>query len=739
MPDKVYRTAIYCRLSREDGDKVESNSIASQRAICEDYIARHEDLELVCEPFVDDGYSGVSFNRPQFKKLEEAIRKGALDCIVVKDLSRFSRNYIDGGRYIEKIFPQLGIRFIAINDAYDSLTGDPQSDSFVIPFKNLINDSYCKDISMKIRSSLEVKQKSGEFVGSFAPYGYMKSPENKNQLIVDEAVSEYVQMIFSMYKDGFSIGRIAKRLNQMGVLSPMEYKHSAGVKFDTVFKTGDTAKWTYKAVQRILTNEVYIGVLAQGKRGTPNYKVRVVKSKDESEWVKVENAHEALVSYEDFMAVKVMMQRDMRCSPDQDEAHLFSGFLFCGDCQQPMIRKTVPSKTKKYIYYVCSTNKHSRTCSPHSIAAKEVEEKVFRAIHDQIELVINLEHALAMIERLPSQSRKAFNYEAQIAKIEEEIERYQKLKLGLYENFIGGVIDKSEYFEFRNSYTKTIENNILKNLVYTGTLVSRKMKSCGVGSKKRVVNEPIIVEGTHEAIISKEDFELAQKVIRGGGRNPTRKQHDYPLKGLVRCGNCKRAMTRRKNKTGIRYFQCIHSVNNGNTDCPVGRSFPEMDIEKVVFHALTQFLASAQKEAVQNREVGDLRKSAIKECADKIRILQKQNEQHKASKLRLYEKYAAGSITKEAYIQQKTATDTKIAENDEAIQRSHERMKELDSETSCSDEKLDAVCDQYADCKALTYELTHAFISAVYIYDLDNIEIVWKFKDFLTTSEGEAK
>ena len=141
--------------------------------------------------------------------------KGAIDCIVVKDLSRFSRNYIDGGRYLEKIFPQLGIRFIAVNDAYDSLTGDPQSDSFVIPFKNLINDSYCKDISMKIRSSLEVKQKNGEFVGAFAPYGYKKSPDNKNQLIVDEAVSEYVQMIFAMYKDGFSIGRIAARLNQM--------------------------------------------------------------------------------------------------------------------------------------------------------------------------------------------------------------------------------------------------------------------------------------------------------------------------------------------------------------------------------------------------------------------------------------------------------------------------------------------------------------------------------------------
>lgn len=478
MPNKVYRAAIYCRLSREDGDKVESNSIASQKAICEDFIARHEDIELACEPFIDDGYSGVSFNRPHFKKLEDAIRKGRIDCIVVKDLSRFSRNYIDAGRYLEKLFPQLGVRFIAVNDAYDSLTGDPQSDSFVIPFKNLINDSYCKDISMKIRSSLEVKQKNGEFVGAFAPYGYMKSPDNKNQLIVDEAVSEYVQMIFAMYKDGISIGRIAARLNQMGVLSPMEYKHSAGVKYDTVFKTGDTAKWTYKAVQRILTNEVYIGVLAQGKRGTPNYKVRVVQSKDEAEWVKVENAHEALVSYEDFMAVKAMMKRDMRCAPDQDEAYLFSGFLFCGDCQQSMIRKTVPSKTKKYIYYVCSTNKHSRSCSPHSISAKEVEEKVFTAIRDQIELVVNLEKALELIERLPSQSRKAFNYEAQITKLEEEIERYQKLKLRLYEDLSDGIIDKSEYFDFRNSYTRIIEEKQeallrvqkeMKQTVTTGT------------------------------------------------------------------------------------------------------------------------------------------------------------------------------------------------------------------------------------------------------------------------------
>lgn len=458
MPQKTYRAAIYCRLSREDGDKLESNSITSQRAICEEFIARHDDIELACEPFIDDGFSGVNFDRPRFKAMEEEIRKGRVDCIVCKDLSRFSRNYIDGGRYLEKIFPQLGIRFIAVTDSYDSLTGNPQSDSFILPFRNLINDSYCKDISMKVRSSLEVKQKNGEFVGPFTPYGYRKAEGNKNQLIVDEEVRETVQMIFSMYKDGFSIGRIADRLNQMGVLSPMEYKRSQGVRFDTVFKRGETASWTYKAIQRILSNEVYIGVLAQGKRGTANYKVRVVQKKDESEWVKVENAHEPIVSHEDFMAVKTMMKRDMRCGANQEETHLFSGFLFCGDCGQTMVRKTVPSKDKKYVYYICSASKRSHACSQHSISAREVEEKVFRAIHDQIELVIDLERALEMIARLPDHGRKAMNYEAQAAKLEEEIAQYQKRKLRLYEDLSDGVIDKSDYLDFRDNFNKVIES-----------------------------------------------------------------------------------------------------------------------------------------------------------------------------------------------------------------------------------------------------------------------------------------
>lgn len=457
MSTKVYRTAIYARLSKDDGDKVESNSIVSQKALCEEYIKNHKDLELV-ETFVDDGYSGVNFDRPAFKKMEQALRSGKVETVLCKDLSRFSRNYIEGGRYLERIFPQLGVRFIAINDAYDSLNGNPQSDSFIIPFKNLINDTYCKDISVKIRTNLDMKRRKGEYVGAYTPYGYRKDPENHNHLIVDEYAADIVRQIFSMYKDGLSICKITDRLNELGVLSPMEYKRSCGINFETVFKIEEAAKWSYKAVQRILSNEMYIGVMVQGKQSTPNYKVHIMQAKDESEWIRVENTHEPIITYDDFMSVKTMLGRDMRSTADNTEDNIFSGFVFCGDCGQPMTRKVVPSHGKKYYYYVCSTNKRKEGCSQHSISMKEVDTAVFNAIHEHVAHVLDIDDAMAYIERLPSADRTVFNYEVQITKIEEEIEKYKKLKLRLYEDLSDGVITKKEYMEFRNQYTDLIDD-----------------------------------------------------------------------------------------------------------------------------------------------------------------------------------------------------------------------------------------------------------------------------------------
>lgn len=294
-------------------------------------------------------------------------------------------------------------------------------------------------------------------MGAYTPYGYQKDPHDRNRLKVDEYSGGIVQQIFSMYKDGLSICRIAEKLNSMGVLSPMEYKISTGVNYCSAFRTTEAAKWSYTAVHRILTNEVYIGVLAQGKRGTPNYKVHVVQDKDESEWVRVEDAHEALVTYEDFMSVRRMLGRDMRSAGEDSEENMLSGFLFCGDCGQPMTRKVVPSKNRKYYYYICSTNKRHEGCTTHSISAKEVMNAVTNAVKQQIGNVLELAETLACIDSLPSADRVLFNYEAQMEKLSEEIAHCKKMKLRIYEDLTCGVIDKKEYAEFREQYALRIE------------------------------------------------------------------------------------------------------------------------------------------------------------------------------------------------------------------------------------------------------------------------------------------
>ena len=456
MSNKIYKTGIYARLSREDADRLESNSIQSQRAICLAYIEGHDDLELV-DTYIDDGETGSNTDRPGFQRMIQDMRSGRIDCAVSKDLSRFSRNYIDAGNYLEKIFPAMGIRYIAINDNYDSMAPGSSTDVITLPFKNLVNDIYCRDISIKIRTSLEVKRKKGEYVGSFVPFGYRKAPQDKNRLLVDEAAADVVSLIFGMYKDGFPILKIARWLNTSGIPTPMEYKRMQGAHFETAFRTKERTEWEYVTVKRILSNIVYTGVLIQGRRGTPNHKVRVTRPKEETDWVRVENAHDPIISCTDFEAVAELMRRDMRCGRDSEKHDLFSGYLFCGDCQNTMIRKTQRAKGKAYVYYNCSHNKRTHECSPHSFSEAKLAEIVFHAVHDQIEVVLHLDKVLRFIDSLPQRDRKVFSYEAQMTRLEEEIQRYKKLELGLYENFVEGIINKAEYTDFRENYRGLIE------------------------------------------------------------------------------------------------------------------------------------------------------------------------------------------------------------------------------------------------------------------------------------------
>ena len=300
---KIWNATLYLRLSREDGDKEESNSITGQRELLRDYLKAHPELREYAVR-VDDGWSGSCFERPDFKRMMEDVKDGKTNCIIVKDLSRFGRNYLDAGEYIEKVFPFLGVRFIAINDNYDSLGDKKASDDLIIPFKNLINEAYCRDISVKIRSQLEIKRKSGQFIGAFAVFGYMKDPAQKNRLLVDDFAADIVRDIFKWKLEGVSPQDIANALNKLGVLSPLEYKKSIGVNLATPFQTGAKSVWSAVNVLRVLKNPVYTGVLMQGKSTTPSYKVHKRIAKQENEWAIIENSHEAIISRNDFDTVQ---------------------------------------------------------------------------------------------------------------------------------------------------------------------------------------------------------------------------------------------------------------------------------------------------------------------------------------------------------------------------------------------------------------------------------------------------
>ena len=449
---KIWNATLYLRLSRDDGDKEESGSITGQRELLRDYISQHPELREYAIR-IDDGFSGSTFERPGFQKMIEDVKAGRTDCIIVKDLSRFGRNYLDAGEYIEKIFPFLGVRFIAVNDNYDSLGEKKSSDDLIIPFKNLINEAYCRDISMKIRSQLEIKRKNGQFLGSFAAFGYLKDEQDKNKLVVDQYAADIVRDIFKWKLEGISPQDIAGALNKLGILSPMEYKRSLGMKYTTSFKTSAKAAWSAGTVIRILKNPIYTGVLIQGKETTPSYKVHKRIAKDKSEWTVIENSHEAIISGIDFDSVQKVLKCDTRRSPDDKAVGLFSGMLFCGDCGASMVRKTVPAGEKKYVYYVCSAHKQDKSCSPHRMRDTALEEIVLDSLRQHIREVVNMSELLNITDTAPLRNAQAQKVQRQLDKKREEYEKLQKLLMSLYENLTDGVIDREEYARLKASFT----------------------------------------------------------------------------------------------------------------------------------------------------------------------------------------------------------------------------------------------------------------------------------------------
>lgn len=460
--DQTFKVAIYLRLSKEDGDlscssgaKSESNSISNQRKLIYDFMKSHPELELYDE-YKDDGKSGSNFDRAEFQRMMKDIEAGKVNCVIVKDQSRFGRDYIDVGKYKEKIFPKLGVRFITINESYDSLSAT-SSDDLAFTINSFVYDFYIRDISTKIRTNLTAKKQNGEYAGAFVAYGYVKDSNDKSKLVVDQFAADVVRDIFRWKIEGLSPQNIAVRLNELGIPSPAEYKKLSGSNYKTSFQTSSKAVWSHVSVRRILKNEIYLGVMIQGKRTTPNYKTKTVVTKAESEWLRVEGTHEAIISVRDFELVQELLRDDTHCRAGDVTVPVYAGRIYCGDCGAAAVRKTVSYAGKRYVYYVCNANKHDKTvCSRHSIREDILGQVIYQTVRHQIDLLLDVDKALRQFENLSWEKHKLKQLDASIEIQEEVVRKNNTLRLGIYEDLRAGLLDRSEYESLKKELAERI-------------------------------------------------------------------------------------------------------------------------------------------------------------------------------------------------------------------------------------------------------------------------------------------
>ena len=320
---------------------------------------------------------------------------------------------------------------------------------------------YCRDISVKIRSNLNAKRRRGDFVGAFAPYGYKKSSGNKNQLVIDPTAANVVKRIFQMKLEGKSNGKIADILNAEHIPAPYDYKRHTeqGKNFKPSFYYGSNVSWCVPTIIRILENEIYIGNLVQGKSGRPNYKVKGQLSFARTEWVRVENTHEAIIDKIDYELVQKLLTLDTRIAPGNTEVYLFSGILVCGKCGETLIRRMISCSGEKYVYYGCYDKKRTLKCKGVSIRESVIEEVILKAIQKHIELLVEMDAVLKFIDERSMQKAEIVYLDNQIDDLNTELVKYQRLKSLLYSDYHAEILDYDEYLDLKVMY-KTQEKKL---------------------------------------------------------------------------------------------------------------------------------------------------------------------------------------------------------------------------------------------------------------------------------------
>lgn len=433
-------TALYCRLSREDGDRMESDSIGNQRKLLESYIENHPEL-VTAECYADDGYTGTNFQRPAFQRMLRDIESGRIHCVLVKDLSRFGRDYIETGRYLERWLPEHGVRFIAVTDNIDSVRG---AYDMMMPLKNLFNTQYARDISRKVKSSLHAKQQRGEFIGAFASYGYCKDPQNHNRLVIDPPAAEVVRRIFTLFENGMGKIRIAKQLNEEGIPCPSEYKRLTGEKYRNNHRLESTTYWTYATIHRILQNEMYIGNMEQGRDDRLQMHGKA-KRKDRSQWTVVSDTHQPIIEKDQWQRVQALLNANARTPDFQQNVSPFAGFLKCGDCGRAMVKTTWGGKT----FYTCGSYKRygASVCSKHYIA----HDVVAKVVLDDLNRLMAAVENLRQLAQQGAAQRLSSNGDPP-QKLEAALQRIQRRRQSAYEDYQDALISKEDFLRYRADY-----------------------------------------------------------------------------------------------------------------------------------------------------------------------------------------------------------------------------------------------------------------------------------------------
>ena len=450
---KVWKTALYIRLSCEDeGEKAESCSVTSQREILRAYAAQHPDLRPV-DVYVDDGWSGTNFDRPGFQRMMSDIYAGRVDCVLVKDLSRFGRNAVDAGRYLDDVFTRLQVRFIAVNNCLDTLSSDMNAATrcIAVGVQNVINESVAATTSVNVRGTLNAARAKGEFIGSFPSYGYVKDPADRHHLLVDPEAAAVVRQIFAWFIGGKSVLGIARALNERGVPNPSRYKQLRGYRYRHPAGQRADGLWPDSSVRRILTNEMYLGNMVQGVNTTISYKIRKCRALPREDWIVVEGTHEPIIDRRTFDLAQSLFRRGVRQAPQRREADLFAGLVRCADCGRVMHKKTNVHPYGTYAYYRCATARRMAPgeCTNHTIRIDRLELAVRVTLQKMVDTAVEMDALLARVNANPRRAAESDMLQRALETQRQERERAVRLRADLYPDWKRGVLSEEEYLQLK--------------------------------------------------------------------------------------------------------------------------------------------------------------------------------------------------------------------------------------------------------------------------------------------------